>query len=175
MDNWKDIPSYEGIYKISDTGKVRSVERYVKHRKNQILIKGRIRKLKSHRSGYLCIDLHKGESVDKWFQVHRLVGIAFIPNPDNKPEINHIDGNKSNNHYTNLEWCTRSENMKHAYDIGLIINPSRKSVTITKDDMILKFTNCYEADKHIGCSGGNVSRVARGERTSIHGWKCEFN
>lgn len=66
------------------------------------------------------------EHIRKYFLVHRLVAQAFIPNPNNLPQVNHIDGNKENNCITNLEWCTREDNIKHAYKIGL--NPSRKKI-----------------------------------------------
>lgn len=108
---WKDVVGYEGIYKVSNFGKVLSIsyrnKEYSKIRLNQI-----------DNYGYSVIDLFlckKRRNV----KVHRLVAIAFIPNPENKPQVNHKDGNKLNNHVFNLEWCTDSENNIHAYKIGL--------------------------------------------------------
>ena len=69
--------------------------------------------------GYLYVNLCKGGKPKNFF-VHRLVALCFIPNPENKPEINHIDGHPLNNHVSNLEWCTRSENVQHAFDTGLM-------------------------------------------------------
>lgn len=77
----------------------------------------RIMKLRI-KAGYLQVGFHKGGNV-KYFLVHRLVAQAFIPNPESKPQVNHIDGDKLNNHMSNLEWCTQSENQNHAYDTGL--------------------------------------------------------
>ena len=104
MDNefWKDVIGYEGLYQVSNLGRIKSV------RNDKI----RLNDFSSNK--YLRISLWKNGSGKK-FQVHRLVAQAFIPNPENKPFINHKDGNKQNNHVENLEWCTSSENQKHRY------------------------------------------------------------
>ena len=99
---WKEIPGYEKKYKVSNLGNVYSN----KHK--------RILKPYKVRKGYLRVDLFGSKFVRKHQKVHRLVAMAFIPNPDNKPQINHIDGNPANNCVTNLEWCTNDENQKHA-------------------------------------------------------------
>lgn len=65
--------------------------------------------------GYKQVFLKQDQGKSKWFKVHRLVALTYIPNPDNKPEVNHIDGNKENNHYTNLEWITHSDNILHSF------------------------------------------------------------
>ena len=99
---WKDIEGYEGLYQISNYGKIKSFH------KNKILILNN----SIDRYGYYFIRLSKnGES--KRFAVHRLVCFAFIPNKENKPYVNHKDGNPKNNNVNNLEWCTPSENMFH--------------------------------------------------------------
>mgnify|MGYP003633383959 CR=1 FL=1 len=101
----KNILGYEGVYKVTTDGKVFSVRR------------GRFLKAsKSTRYHLVCLCV---KGLAKGFLVHRLVAIAYIANPSNKKEINHIDGDRSNNDVSNLEWCTRSENMIHAHKNGL--------------------------------------------------------
>jgi hypothetical protein len=105
MELWKEIEGFEDLYEISNHGNVK--------RKN----KNVNRKLAPHTEGYNRIDLWKDGEV-KYYHVHRLVAFAFIPNPENKPFVNHKDGNKKNNLVDNLEWCTHLENMQHARKNG---------------------------------------------------------
>ena len=102
---WKDIKGYEGLYAVSNTG-------LVKGKKYNRVLKPEINK------GYARISLSKGGKASKQF-IHRLVASHFIPNPDNKPQVNHINGDKLTNTAINLEWVTCSENHKHAYQLGL--------------------------------------------------------
>ena len=111
---WKVIAGYEGLYKVSNTGLVRCLNRdiydacgkWISYRKGCVLIPFYSRK-------YKCVKLCKG-GLEKSVFVHRLVAMTFVPNPDNKPEVNHIDGDTTNNVFTNLEWVTKKENMQHA-------------------------------------------------------------
>ena len=125
---WKDIEGYEGIYQVSNLGNVKSLDRTVKYTKWQYklckvveckhLVKGKTMIPWLNDTGYLVVDLSsKGKT--RSYLVHRLVAQAFIDNPENKPEVNHKDGNRQNPEASNLEWVTSSENKIHAYRTGL--------------------------------------------------------
>lgn len=96
---WKDINGYEGLYKVSNLGKV-------------INSQGRIKSTYVNNKGYCCLSLYK-DSKEKHFTLHRLVAETFIPNPNGLEQINHLDGNKLNNRVSNLEWCNQGENYRH--------------------------------------------------------------
>ena len=104
---WKPVPVFDK-YHVSNFGRFKSFHKG----------KTKILKPAPALNGYLQVGLCK-DNQQKNFLVHRLVALAFIPNPNGKPQINHRDGNKLNNHVSNLEWCTPSENQRHAYDTGL--------------------------------------------------------
>lgn len=118
---WKDIPGYEGLYQVSDLGRVRSLERWrynPKCKDGKQYVPEKILKA-AERTGYLVVAINKNGK-RKSYSVHRLVAQAFIPNPENKRTVNHKDGNKKNNRVSNLEWNTDSENVNHAIITGLL-------------------------------------------------------
>lgn len=118
---WKPVPiKMFKDYEISNTGKVRR--------------NGRERRLFNNPSGYPAVNLYN-HCKHKTIAIHRLVALAFIPTPDNKLDVNHIDGNKTNNNVDNLEWCTRSENLKHAYKIGLKFFTDKQREAVRKVGM----------------------------------------
>lgn len=110
---FKDIAGYEGLYQVSNLGRVKSLPR------KRTINKERILKPKLNKNGYLEVALCKNSQYKMW-RVHKLVANAFISNPENKSQINHINGRKEDNRAENLEYCTASENIKHAWDKGLI-------------------------------------------------------
>lgn len=114
---WKDVRGYEGLYQVSNLGRVKSLERQVKLRQYTKNLPEKNMKLTLNKRGYLYVHLCKNGKY-QGYRVHRLVAMAFIPNPHNKPQVNHIDRNVLNNSVDNLEWCTNAENMKHASATG---------------------------------------------------------
>ena len=113
MVEWRPIEGYEGLYEVSNTGQVRSFDRYVKYSNGRIhLHKGKVLSPSIRYDGYLVVLLsYNGKH--KMFSVHRLVAEAFIPNPDNLPQVNHKDEDKTNNSVENLEWCDNKYNMNY--------------------------------------------------------------
>ena len=119
MENWKDVPGYEGLYQISDFGNVKS------------LISNRLLKPSQDEFGYVRFNALKNKK-SKTLRIHRLVMEVF--NPINSfMQVNHIDGNKLNNRLNNLEWCTDSDNKKHAYKTGLMTPGNQYSKRIKQD------------------------------------------
>ena len=111
---WKDIVGYEGLYQVSNLGRVKSLPKMVGFRKQS----EKQCAIFTDKRGYCKTNLYKNNT-HKQVYVHILVASAFLPNPANKPQVNHIDGDKSNNQIHNLEWCTAKENVIHAYRTGL--------------------------------------------------------
>lgn len=169
MEIWKEVDGYDGFYMISNYGRVKSTGGQA----GNTILKPRIRKLKETKDGYLAIRLNaKGK--DKTYRVHRLVAEYFIPNPENKPTVNHIDGVKTNNHVDNLEWATREEQMQHAYDLGLKtsqVGSDNTNAKLTDDDVryIRKHYKPYSREfgtvalaKKFGVTNSVIGLVARG-------------
>ena len=116
---WKDVIDYEGLYRISNLGGVRSCNK-IRYQYNpnvsriiSATLTGKLMRSHPNKRGYLSIKLRKNGKCN-FHSIHRLVAKAFIPNPENKPNINHIDFNQLNNNKDNLEWCTQRENVQHA-------------------------------------------------------------
>lgn len=122
---WKDISGYEGIYRVSNLGRVKSLERFDS---NNHLVKEKIKKLDKLKNGYLRIELWKNGKVVR-FLVHRLVAQTFIPNPEKFPQVNHKDENKQNNCVNNLEWCSASYNTKYGTCIERMIKTHNERKT----------------------------------------------
>lgn len=162
---WKDVPSYEGYYQVSSCGLIKSIERIVKYRENHSgLRKERILKANVMKHGYvhvvLCIDKEK-----KTLKAHRLVALAFIPNPENKPCVNHINGIKTDNRVENLEWCTYAENTQHAYKNKLHsgIKGEKSHLSKLKTDDIMKIRLLYSEGLHSQNELGKIFNVSQSQ------------
>lgn len=142
-EEWRDVVGYEDYYMVSNLGNVKSKDRLRRNSKGEYIQKGRILKQSSTTTGYKKVELCVN-GTSKSFKVHRLVGMAFIPNNDNKPFINHIDGNPLNNRFDNLEWVTNRENIIHALETGL-----KKTFNIDKDILLDMYVNKNMSIKQI--------------------------
>ena len=179
---WKDIVGYENEYQINQFGEIRTLKDSPKLKKYDVL-KPQI----SKRNGYVYQMLYKNGK-EKLLRVHRLVAMAFLPNPNNLPQVNHKDGNKQNNSVDNLEWCEQSDNMKHAYKNGLqipsenqrraIINTNKlkqKKVCQIKDgEVINTFSGISEASRQTKISISCILRCCNLKRKSTNGYEWRF-
>lgn len=111
---WKVIPGFDGLYEASNLGRIRSKARI---RRSGVPLRGRVLKPTVSRGGYLQVALTNMDGIRKDMKVHRLVAMAFLSNPENKEQVNHKNGVRNDNRLENLEWCTCSENHRHAFDV----------------------------------------------------------
>ena len=171
-EEWRAVIGFEGLYEVSNYGRVRSLGMDAKGAYGSVRhLKGKILKASCGKSGYPRVCLVGRH----WANVHRLVADAFIPNPENKPEVNHIDGNKANNRVDNLEWCTGSENMRHAYRAGLSNQSKIKTAQIDNDGKIIKvYESSLAASRETGITQGNISKCARGLVKRAGGYKWAY-
>ena len=172
---WKDVVGYEGLYKVSNKGNIKSVGRFVEYNKHHKHTK-QFRKSKKltqviMKNNYLRVEMSKN-NVHKLILVHRIVEQAFIPNQLNKKQVNHINGIKTDNRVENLEWATCKENMKHAWDHNLYKN--NKPILQIKDGIIVaEYRSAYECRK-LGYSPQGIGKVALGKRKSAYGFQWRF-
>lgn len=170
---WKDIKGYEGLYQVSNKGRVRGVDRILC---NGAKWKGRVLKFKKVSSGYLGVTLCKNNNIDQQL-VHRLVADSFIPKEGKKLTVNHKDGVKYNNAAENLEWLSYSGNLQHAYDNRLRKAPHEKSVIQYSIDgsYIASFKSMAEASRRTGVNRQDIGAVANKKRRQAGGyvWKLK--
>lgn len=159
---WKDIKGYEGLYQVSNLGRVKSLNHIRKNGKSgEYIQKGKVLQNLISCCRYYQVGLSKNGSI-KFLTVHRLVAEAFIPNPENKPQVNHIDGNKLNNCIDNLEWCTRSENQLHAWKNGLQMFTDNQLKSVTKNGIsLVKPVNQYDKNKNFIKRWSSMKEVER--------------
>ena len=155
---WKNVKGFENVYQISNFGNLKSF----KKDKN-----GKILSQVNKKNGYFSVILTSKKKI-LHTRIHRLVALAFIPNPNNKPCVNHKDGNKQNNNVKNLEWCSYQENIQHAKENKLwVYNKPYKCKKVYQYDMlgnfIKEYKNAVEASKLTGVCSRNILQVASKE------------
>lgn len=185
MEIWKNIEGYEN-YRVSNLGRVKSLN-YRRTGRKEIL------KCYKDRNGYLIISLSQGKGKNNWFLVHRLVAQAFIPNPDNKPQVDHINTDRTDNRVENLRWCTREENMNnpltrkvlsesqlgvksHMYGkFGKQHHHSIPILQFTKDGILVKKWDCIiDAARELSINQSNICSHLKGKRKTIGGYVWKY-
>lgn len=160
METWKPIPEYEGFYEASDLGRIRSLPRTT--------TKGGILKQSINtRNGYCYVSLSK-DGKQRQCRVHRLIAATFFEVDPDRPQINHINGDKTNNSIENLEWCTQSENMLHAYESGLEKKRTKKVVDLDSGEIYDSVTDAARSTGKI-TGTGKITLVCQGKRSHYRG------
>lgn len=175
---WVSVKGYEGIYEISNKGRLKRFRRGVS---NGYQI---IRQTPHYKRGYLMASLHLNRE-EKKVLIHRLVALHFIPNHKNFPQVNHKLGDKNDNRAESLEWMNNSENQKHSYGVlgrishrlgknGTSCGRSKKIKRIASDGAEKIFESACLAAKELSGSHSGISAVARGEQKTAYGYKWEY-
>lgn len=177
---WKPIKGYEGVYEISSFGRVKSLDRTIRHTgclggKNKLRKEGMIRKCGKNTNGYPSVTI-TFNSREKTRAVHRFVAEAFLPNPQNKFTVNHKNGIKTDNRVENLEWMTQTENIRHAFKTGLKSREQHfKKVVQIKDGKVVKiWDSLMEAAVHCGFDRSGISHCCGGEQKTAGGFGWKF-
>lgn len=181
---WKDIENFEGIYQISNYGNVKSMERIVDIGNSRIYTQ-KEKIIKTYGKRYRQVNLYKNAKCHH-FYIHVLLAKSFIPNVNNKEQVNHIDGNKFNNNLDNLEWVTRSENSRHAYDVlkinkriykkGLLNKLSKPVYQYALDGIFIKkWDSITEAVNFFKPKKASISMCCNKKIKQTLGYKWSFN
>lgn len=165
---WKPVTEYEGLYEVSNLGRLRN-----RH--------GKVLKIPLNHTGYPRIELWRQGKM-KHFYVHRLVALAFIPNPDALPQVNHKDEDKQNNRVENLEWCTQAENLNYgAHNDKVALanrnHPSKSKAVAcyTKDGKLVRvFPSTHEAERETGVANQSISQCCRKKYRTAGGYVWEY-
>lgn len=170
---WKDVPGYEGLYKVSSLGEIASYDRYSSNGK--LHNRGKKLSKKISNSGYYRVCLCDGNSQQEK-TLHRLIASAFIPNPDNLPQVNHKNEDKLDNRVDNLEWCSVSYNNSYGTINERRTANTRKRVQMFRKDgsPICQFESAHEAERMTGISFSLIARVCRGKGDTAGGYKWMY-
>ena len=164
---WKALPGSPGI-EVSTFGRFWTLDRVASSENGTCFLKGRVLKQSYNDKGYLKVHIPINEK-RATKRAHRLVAEAFIPNPNNLPQVNHKDGNRSNNNVDNLEWCTRSYNNQYREKFGKALNRPVFAINL-KTLEISRFGSQSEAGRNLGINVGNINRVIKGNRSHAGGY-----
>ena len=152
-EQWKDVVGFEGLYEVSTKGRVKNLKT------------GRILGDRYDSNGYKIVDLKR-----KNYYIHRLTALAFIPNPDNLPEVDHVDEDKRNNDVSNLRWVTASENVRHSTH-----KYSCQVKQIDKDGNLIKtWDSLKQIERELGYKSGSISNICKGMRRYVYGFRWEY-
>lgn len=177
---WRWVPGFEGLYQVSTRGRVRSVDRWVTYKDGKkYFYKGRILKQRRGNSGYLYVGLCL-DGKQRHFLVHRLVAMAWLDNPDGKPEVNHLDETKNNDVY-NLEWCTHIDNLNYgtgnkrraASRLNGSLSKPVQALNPKTGQVVLEFPSASEAGRK-GFNQGHLSACCRGEERTHKGFAWRY-
>ena len=161
-EEWRGIKDYKGLYQVSNTGKVKSLERTVRCARGYKIVPEKILEGYDNGNGYLYVKLCK-EGKRKQYRINRLVAQAFLENPQNLPEVNHKDKNPKNNCVDNLEWCTRQYNVEYS--------KAKAVIGINKvSGLIVEFPSVMEAERQTGINNKNICACLKGKRKSAGGY-----
>lgn len=167
---WKDIAGFEGLYQVSNFGRVKSFPRNGTQVKTPHIL------CPSTTTSYALYRLSKNDK-SYYKKGHRLVAQAFLPNPEGKPHINHIDGNRLNNRVDNLEWCTPSENIIHCYwtlKTGTGFVNKEVYQCDSNGKIIRRWSAIKIAARALGIFGGDIGRCCAGRRHTAGGFKWKY-
>ena len=160
IEIFKDIEGYEGLYQISNYGNVKSLGN-CKYKKDKIL------KYSKDKDGYLYVGLCKNGK-HKYIKIHRLVAEAFIENPNNYQQVNHKDEDKTNNHVTNLEWCTPKYNSNYGTRIQRVIESQSRMVECIETGIV--YSSTIQVERELGFKQSSISRCCNGIRNTCGGF-----
>lgn len=172
---WKSVVGYEGLYEVSNLGRVKGVERKLPHNRNKNLTYIRKEKLLTStkmNNGYLRVEM-SNNGKHKLNLVHRLVALTFIPNPNNYREVNHINCDKSDNRVENLEWVSSSQNKIHALENNLYQN-NKVLLQIKNGVVINEYKSTKEAERKTGILCQNIGKVALCKRNKAGGYQWRY-